>query len=130
MAQKSIPITEKPFIKRDIKDISAKEMPRNLFYRYLFGPFMRWSFIVGSIIFDFIAMPSLFLMLDQRLNASPSSYFPGISNSYTAYVIIMYALTSIALLIVEGKFYRKNLSKSVEDDMMAEFMLDIQKRAS
>ncbi|MCL4315078.1 MAG: hypothetical protein M1454_05075 [Candidatus Thermoplasmatota archaeon] len=127
MAQRSIPITEKPFIKRDIKDISAKEMPRNLFYRYIFGPFMRWSFIIGSIIFDFIAMPSFFLMLDQRLIASPSSYYPGISSYYGAYVLLLSIFVVLALIILEGKFYRKNLSKSVEDDLMAEFMLGLQK---
>ncbi len=126
MAPRSIRITEKPLIKRGLDEISAKEMPRGIFYRYIFGPTMRWMFIIGVILLDFIAVPSLFISIPPYLG----SYSPSLSNTPAAlvyYLVVLYILVVALLILIEVKFYNTSLSREKEDDKFAQFLLEKQK---
>ncbi len=127
MAPRSIPITEKPLIKRDLDKISLKEMPRELRYRYLFGPFARWTFWILIIIIDFLAVPSLFLyFIAVVLYYLP--YFTSKPAVIDYYFAVLYIFTLIPLIILELRLYSSKLSRSREEDLIAEFFLGDEKK--
>lgn len=96
------------------KEISAKDLTKKEFYSYLFGDFVRASYIVGSFFFDLLLVPQAIFYIDQVSGVNQVLVIARPINLDLAIEIdfwVNLALAVLLLVLLEMIFYRRRLSK-------------------